>query len=126
MLALGDLLAIYNMFNKVDRIEFTKWFLNKSKVRANQISRVSSKINKIREIRNNINHYEPIIPTLISRVNNNEDTAILVLSKNLKDIYLRGEIKSIKTVKYKKYEKCRKNDYNKKYIILINKLVRIL
>jgi len=122
-LALGDILAIYNMFPRRDREGITKNLLNLDFARPIQIGRLSAKINLIRKIRNNINHYEPLIPTLMKSVDRNTTDSILEIIKLLKTFYQKQTIQSVKVIRKTKYSKCDSNDFNKNYIRFINEIL---
>jgi len=125
-LSLGDVMAIYNMFNRQDRIIFARKVLNKRNVRYRELNRLSAKINRIRIIRNNINHYEPLIPLLIKYFDDGEKDAIFSIVNMLKTLYKNNNLKSVKVILYKKSKKIVKNDFNKKRITFLNNLLRSL
>lgn len=123
-LSLGDIMAIFNTFSRKDRVEITKKMMQKDKVKAIQIGKLSAKINTIREIRNTINHYEPLIPFLMKYKDNNQENLILSILKMLKTFYQDSTILGVKVIKRKAFIKLSKNDFNKKYIIYTNKIIR--
>lgn len=70
----------------------------------------------IRKIRNNINHYEPLIPVLLKYQDEGKEEAIFKILDLLKDLYYSGNIHSINVVCRVKFQKLSKCDYNKKQV----------
>lgn len=124
-LSLGDILAIFNMFKKDDRIAFCKDVLIKDRVANRQIASVSKRIDFIRKIRNNINHFEPLLPLFINYYDNNRSNQCKIIIKFLKINYDKLYINNIKISRSKIYGNIKLNDYNTKYVEYINDLAKI-
>lgn len=125
-LSLGDVLALYNMLKIQDRLSFCQTILKKQTVSYREINALSSNINFIRKIRNNINHYEPLIPVLLQYQNDGKEDAIFNILELLKNLYFSGNIQSVNIIQRTKFQKLSKCDYNKKQVIYLNKLLRNL
>lgn len=123
-LSLGDVLALYNMLKIQDRLSFCQTIYKKQNVSYREINALSSSINFIRKIRNNINHYEPLIPVLLKYQNEGKEEAIFKILVLLKDLYFSGNIHSINVVRRVKFQKLSKCDYNKKQVVYLNKILR--
>lgn len=123
-LSLGDVLALYNMLKIQDRLSFCQTIYKKQNVSYREINALSSSINFIRKIRNNINQYEPLIPVLLKYQNEGKEEAIFKILVLLKDLYFSGNIHSINVVRRVKFQKLSKCDYNKKQVVYLNKILR--
>lgn len=75
-LTLGEISMIFSMLdesiqNEIYCVMQNKTFFNKdSKFEYQKLSKYTGKIEYIRNMRNVINHYEPIFPTLVATINN--------------------------------------------------------
>lgn len=88
-LTLGELQIIYNLLKLKDRVAFVNNIYHQRK--NNQfVSSFSNKINYIRILRNNINHYEPIIPFIQNLSSLEEQKRLISLIKLLKLNYYRS------------------------------------
>lgn len=97
-LTLGELQAIFNLLKLKDRVAFVN---NVYRQRKNNqfVSAFSNKINYIRILRNNINHYEPIIP-FINNLRMEEDRKnFLIIIKLLKLNYYNSVIHDSSKIK---------------------------
>ena len=102
----------YNMLKIQDRLSFCQAIYKKQNVSYREINALSSNINFIRKIRNNINHYEPLIPVLLKYQDEGKEEAIFKILDLLKDLYYSGNIHSINVVRRVKFQKLSKCDYN--------------
>lgn len=101
---------------------FCQTIYKKQNVSYREINALSSNINFIRKIRNNINHYEPLIPVLLKYQNEGKEEAIFNILGLLKDLYFSGNIHSINVICRVKFQKLSKCDYNKKQVVYLNKI----
>ncbi|RGC52559.1 Abi family protein [Absiella sp. AM29-15] len=90
-LTLGELQAIFNLLKLKDRVAFVN---NVYRQRKNNqfVSTFSNKINYIRLLRNNINHYEPIIPFIKNLSSLEEQKRLISLIKLLKINYYESTV----------------------------------
>ena len=123
-LSLGDVLALYNMLKIQDRVCFCQTIYKKQNISYREINALSSNINFIRKIRNNINHYEPLIPVLLKYQNEGKEETIFNILQILKNLYFSGNIHSINVIQRTKFQKISKCDYNKKQVTYLNKILR--
>lgn len=123
-LSLGDLYAIFNMLSLNDRNDFYKIIYDKNPLPADNI-KLSKKIGTVRKIRNNINHYEPILPVLIDAVDNNKIEEYIACFEMLKDLFKKDRIKNFR-IDTCRLSTIKKNNYNKKYLDNISKIVKII
>lgn len=123
-LSFGDILALFNMFHYSDREKFIKYILGRNSIRFREISKFSRDINKMRLIRNTINHYEPLIPFLLKMYSDESGDYVLELIKLLKDNYRNKSINSLNVIRKFKNKSLQKNDFNKNNIEFLNKLSR--
>lgn len=121
-LSLGDLLAIFNMLKKSDKLDFTKYIMHKDKIKSEDISSLSNKINEIRKIRNTINHYEPIIPFIMQYVDNKQKDTLLSTTDLIKKHNKSTVIKS-PVVKRTKIKTIDITPYNQEYMDYINQII---
>lgn len=121
-LSLGDLLALFNMLKKNDRVEFCKYILRKKRVKSVDIAGVSTKVNEIRKIRNTINHYEPIIPYLMKYVDDGKKDTIISVVNVIKKHNKCSNIK-YPVIKRSKIWELTTTAYNRKYIVFIDELI---
>ncbi len=75
-LNLGQLLTIFNMLNKIDRTKFLDQVIER-RSRTIDIAKISKKIEIMREIRNIVNHYEPILPFFNDKLKSNKENEVI-------------------------------------------------
>ncbi len=116
-LSLGELITLFNMLKTNDKREFILNITMKSKVKTPYINTFCSKLIYINQIRNNINHYEPLFPYII----NIADRYFSKLESTLEIICRRFPQNfnfSINTIQ--------SNKFNKVKVEKINKIINIV
>ena len=109
-LTMGDLNILFNMLNKSLREEVYCYFYSNDKPSAKKLSRFSAKLEKIREIRNIVNHYESLLTYLDNQTQNDFIHTIKVLT--LLTDTAKNSIVFNSNTPY--FEEFLKSDYNRK------------
>lgn len=109
-LTMGDLNILFNMLNKSLREEVYCYFYSNDKPSAKELSRFSAKLEKIREIRNIVNHYESLLTYLDNQTQNDFIHTIKVLT--LLTDTAKNSIVFNSNTPY--FEEFLKSDYNRK------------
>lgn len=124
-LTLGDILALFNMLNKADRLPFCQQVFHKKRIRNKSIAKLSARIEIIRTLRNTINHYEPLLPYIINFLNLGQEAALYRVIELLKNNYTKSATSNIVIKRKKILGEVERNNYNKKYLDFLEQILSI-
>ena len=124
-LTLGELIYLYNFLKLEDRSAFCAMLTGRKKIRPADISRIGSLFHRIRQIRNTINHYEPIMPMISNVVDENDQKNFLRTIELLVSFYEQSCMKNI-TISSLERLQFKGNHHNIAKVRLLNVLLRKL
>lgn len=114
---------MFNLIKIKDKYHFVAKIYHK-KVNPKAVAIFSNKINHIRILRNNINHYEPIIPFISNLNTMNEQNRLILIIKLLKRNYYSIIRENTKTLK--PALNITVNKYNVHAISYLKKIIKIV